>query len=395
MRDSQADVIATPTIRGTDQHDDAGNRIRALQRFGQSVWLDDLRRSLLTSGEFQRLIEEDGVHGVTSNPSIFKKAIAGSTDYLNVLQNLERSADLEPMALYEALAIRDICDAADLLRPVYDLTGRSDGYVSLEVSPYLAHDTEATIAEARRLWKAVGRENLMIKVPASVEGLPAICQLTSEGINVNVTLLFGVERYEHVAQAYMDGLSAFVQNGGDPSRVNSVASFFVSRIDTLVDALIATLLTTVVDVEVRASLTGLLGRVAIANAKLAYQRYLQVCRRPDWRRLAAKGAHPQRLLWASTSTKNPRYRDVRYVEELIGRDTVNTMTPATLDAFRDHGQLQATLEEHINDAQATVEALDGTGISLREVTDGLLEDGITLFSDAFETLLARLEKARQ
>ena len=395
MNDSHADVIATPPARDLEQHDDAGNRIKALQRFDQSVWLDYLRRSLFTSGEFRRLIDEDGLRGVTSNPSIFEKAIAGSTDYLEALQDIERRADLEPMALYETLAIRDIRDAADLLRPVYDATGRADGYASLEVSPYLAHDTEATIEDARRLWKAVGRENLMIKVPASVEGLPAIRQLTSEGINVNITLLFGVQRYEQVAQAYIDGLSAFVQNGGDASRVNSVASFFVSRIDTMVDALITKRLTTVVDVEARTSLTALLGRVAIANAKLAYQRYLQLCRSPEWQRLAARGAHPQRLLWASTSTKNPRYRDVRYVEELIGRDTVNTMTPATLEAFREHGQLRATLEEHISDARGVIEALDRTGISLREVTDRLLEDGVTLFSDAFDRLLAAVENGRR
>ena len=345
-RAAQSEPHAAPNAEPT-------NPIRALQTFGQSVWLDYLRRSLFTSGEFRRLIAEDGLRGATSNPSIFEKAIAGSTDYLNALQGIERRGDMEPMALYEALAIRDIRDAADLLRPVYDSTARADGYVSLEVSPYLAHDTAATIDEARRLWKAVARENVMIKVPASIEGLPAIRELTSEGINVNITLLFGIERYEAVARAYMEGLSTFVRNGGDPAHVCSVASFFVSRIDTMVDGMIATRLATATDPGLRTSLTDLLGTVAIANAKLAYQRYLALCRTAEWQRLAAKGAHPQRLLWASTSTKNPRYRDVRYVEELIGRDTVNTITPATLEAFRDHGRLRASLEDNIEDARAT------------------------------------------
>jgi len=229
MSRSPADVIATQSRPAGQHESDSGNPIRALQRFGQSVWLDDLRRSLFTSGEFSRLIAEDGLRGATSNPSIFAKAIAGNTDYLNALKEIESSRDMEPMALYEALAIRDIRDAADLLRPVYDSTGRADGFVSLEVSPFLAYDTQATIDDARRLWKAVARENLMIKVPASLEGLPAIRQLTSEGINVNITLLFDVDRYEAVARAYIDGLSAFVRRGGDPGHVSSVASFFVSR----------------------------------------------------------------------------------------------------------------------------------------------------------------------
>jgi transaldolase/glucose-6-phosphate isomerase len=302
---------------------------------------------------------------------------------------------MEPMALYEALAIQDIRAAADLLRPVYDATARGDGYASLEVSPYLAHDTAATIEEARRLWKAVDRDNLMIKVPASIEGLPAIRQLTSEGINVNITLLFGIARYGAVAQAYLDGLSEFIQRGGDPGRVSSVASFFVSRIDTMVDEMITKRLAAVTDPDGRALLTSLLGKVAIANAKLAYQHYLAVCQSSAWQVLAAKGARPQRLLWASTSTKNPRYRDVRYVEELIGRDTVNTMTPATIEAFRDHGQLRASVEADVEEARHVMEMLSRTGISLEAVTDRLLDDGITQFSRAFDTLLAALGKDRR
>ena len=370
------------------------NPIRALQQFGQSVWLDDLRRSLFTSGEFQRLIEEDGLRGVTSNPSIFEKAIAGSTDYRSILEETERR-DLEPTVLYETLAIRDIRDAADLLRPVYGATGRADGYVSLEVSPCLGHNTEGTIEEARRLWSAVARDNLMIKVPASTEGLPAIRRLTSEGINVNITLLFGVERYEAVARAYIDGLSTFVQNGGNPAQMVSVASFFVSRIDTMVDELITKRLATTIDPDTRKSLESLLGRVAIANAKLAYERYLRLCRAEDWQALARKGAHPQRLLWASTSTKNPEYRDVRYVEELIGRETVSTMTPATLEAFRDHGKVRASLEEHVSDARDVIQTLERTGISLRDVTERLLEDGLTRFRKALDTILAAVDKSRR
>jgi transaldolase/glucose-6-phosphate isomerase len=371
------------------------NRVKQLQAFGQSVWLDYLRRSLFTSGEFRRLINEDGLRGATSNPSIFEKAIAGSTDYLNALQEIERRHDIEPMALYEALAIRDIRAAADLLHPEYEATTRADGYVSLEVSPYIAHDTHATLEEARRLWKAVNRDNVMIKVPATVEGVPAIRQLVSEGININITLLFGIGRYEEVAHAYIDGLSAFVENGGDATKVASVASFFVSRIDTMVDGMIAQKLAATTDAGARTSLTGLLGNVAIANAKLAYQTYRALCRTPAWQRLTAQGAHPQRLLWASTSTKNPRYRDVRYVEELIGRETVNTIPPATLEAFRDHGELRASLEEHVEDAREILKALEDTGISLRKVTDTLVEEGVTLFSAAFDRLLTAVEKGRQ
>jgi transaldolase/glucose-6-phosphate isomerase len=385
---------AGDTARAPGETRETGSRIKALQQFGQSVWLDDLGRSFFTSGEFQRLIDEDGLRGATSNPSIFEKAMVESGDYRSALEELQRRGDMKPMALYEALAMRDIRDAADLLRPAYVSTGRADGFVSLEVSPYLAHDTEKTIDEARRLFKAVGRENVMIKVPASIEGLPAIRQLTSEGINVNITLLFGIERYEAVARAYFGGLADFVRNGGDPGRVNSVASFFVSRIDTMVDGIIVDRLAATSDASVRAALTGLLGTIAIANAKLAYQRYLALCRTPEWERLAAAGAHPQRLLWASTSTKNPEYSDVRYIEELIGRDTVTTVTTATLKAFRDHGRLRASLESDVDKAREQLEALAPLGISLTDVTDRLLEDGVMRFSKSFDTLLTTLGGAR-
>jgi transaldolase/glucose-6-phosphate isomerase len=390
--------VATERSHGggkRERQPDIPNRVKQLQAFGQSVWLDYLRRSLFTSGEFRRLIVEDGLRGATSNPSIFEKAIAGSTDYLNTLQEIERRHDIEPMALYEALAIRDIRDAADLLHPEYEATTRADGYVSLEVSPYIAHDTNATIEEARRLWKAINRDNVMIKVPGTVEGVPAVRQLVSEGININITLLFGVERYEEVAHAYIDGLSTYVEKGGDATKVASVASFFVSRIDTMVDDIIAKTVTSTTDADVRTSLTSLLGNVAIANAKVAYQIYLALCRTPAWQRLAAKGALPQRLLWASTSTKNPRYRDVRYIEELIGPNTVNTITPSTLEAFHDHGRLRASLEERVEDAHGILEALQRADISLREVTDTLVEEGVTQFNAAFDRLLSAVEKGRR
>lgn len=386
-----------PTRLSPQSRNEAGaaNAVRALQKFGQSVWLDYLRRDLFISGEFERLIAEDGLRGVTSNPSIFEKAIAEGAEYRGAIQELQLHQPMEPMVLYEALAIQDVRAAADLLRPVYDATARGDGYASLEVSPYLAHDTAATIEEARRLWKAVDRDNLMIKVPASIEGMPAIRQLTSEGINVNITLLFGIARYDAVAQTYLDGLSEFIQRGGDPGRVSSVASFFVSRIDTMVDEMITKRLAVLTDPDARALLTSLLGKVAIANAKLAYQHYVAVCQSSAWQAVAAKGAHPQRLLWASTSTKNPRYRDVRYVEELIGHDTVNTMTPATIEAFRDHGQLRASVDADVEGARRVMETVSRTGISLEAVTDRLLEDGITQFSRAFDTLLAALGKDRR
>ncbi len=394
MSQSTHTVLPTPETPAAP-HTRGVNPLKALQRFGQSVWLDYLRHSLFTSGEFSRLIDEDGLRGVTSNPSIFEKAIAGGTDYLNALQEIELRGDVTPVALYEALAIRDIRDAADLLRPIYDSERAADGYVSLEVSPYLAHDTAGTIEEARRLWQAVDRPNLMIKVPASKEGLPAIRQLTAEGINVNITLLFGLDRYEDVARAYFDGLADYIQRGGDPARVSSVASIFVSRIDTMVDQRIAARLVAETDPATRTLLEGLLGRVAIANARLAYQRYLALCRTRTWRDLAARGAHRQRLLWASTSTKNPRYGDVRYVEELIGPETVNTMTPATLDAFRNHGRPRHSLDERPDDARRTIEDLARAGISLLDVTDQLLEDGIAQFTMAFDTLLATVARGRR
>jgi transaldolase / glucose-6-phosphate isomerase len=362
------------------------NPLRGLADFGQSVWLDYIRRSLITSGELKRLVAEDGLRGVTSNPAIFEKAIVGSTDYASVIESAE-SAALNPKALYEKIAIKDVQDAADILRPVWDETKYRDGYVSLEVSPLLAHDTAGTLQEARRLWKTVDRPNLMVKVPATPEGILAIRQLISEGINVNVTLLFSREVYEQVANAYVEGLSARASTGADISRIASVASFFVSRIDSKIDAQITGQLKTASDPAQRARLNGLMGKVATANAKLAYHSFTELSSTDSWKALAGKGAQPQRLLWASTSTKNPNYRDVLYVEELIGTSTVNTIPPATLNAFRDHGRLRASLTEDVENAADTMETLEKAGISMQAVTDKLLEEGLSQFADAFAQLL--------
>jgi transaldolase/glucose-6-phosphate isomerase len=367
------------------------NRLRALQVFGQSVWLDYIRRSLITSGELRRLIEDDGLQGLTSNPAIFEKALSGSSDYKDLLEAPGARA-LDAKTLYEKLAVRDIQDAAKVLRPVYEHTGGRDGYVSLEVSPLLAHDTAGTLAEARRLWQAVARENLMIKVPATPEGLPATEQLISDGINVNVTLLFGCDTYEKVAEAYIGGLERLVARGGDPRRVASVASFFVSRVDTAIDSLIAARLEATADAREQRVLRGLAGKAAIANAKLAYQRYRELVGSGRWQALASRGAQTQRLLWASTGTKNPDYRDVIYVEELIGPDTVNTIPPAIFDAFRNHGQARASLTEDIESARKTIDMLRALGVSMQEVADRLLAEGLQLFSDAFGKLLQAVEK---
>jgi transaldolase/glucose-6-phosphate isomerase len=362
------------------------NPLRGLSRFGQSVWLDYIRRSLISSGELKRLVAEDGLRGVTSNPSIFEKAIVGSTDYEEVIESPE-SAALDANALYEKLAIKDVQDAADILRPVWEESKYRDGYVSLEVSPLLSHDTAGTVQEARRLWKAVDRVNLMVKVPATPEGIPAIRQLISEGLNVNVTLLFSREAYEQVAKAYIEGLTVRAASGGDISRIASVASFFVSRIDSTIDTQISSQLKTAADPAQRARLSGLLGKVAIANAKLAYHRFTELFSGDAWMALTKKGAQPQRLLWASTSTKNPNCRDVIYVEELIGPLTVNTIPPATFNAFREHGRLRASLTEDLENAADTMESLERAGLSMKAVTDKLLEEGLRQFVDAFGQLL--------
>ncbi len=377
---------------GTLEIAKAANPLTQLQTFGQSIWLDYIRRDLLQGGELQRLITEDGLRGMTSNPSIFEKAIAGSTQYQDFLDSLAGRTDLDAKGRYELLAIRDIQDAADLLAPVYQSTKKRDGYVSLEVSPYLALDTNSTIAEARRLWKSVARNNVMIKVPGTAEGIPAFRQLIGEGININVTLLFAQEVYEEVAAAFIDGVEKFAASGGDVSKIASVASFFISRIDSLVDSLIGEQLKKETDASRKAKLQGIQGKVAIANGKLTYEAYQRIFSSPRWKALAAKGAQTQRVLWASTSTKNPNYRDVLYVEELIGPDTVNTVPPATLEAFRDHGKPRPSLTENLEGARKTMADLAGVGIVMKDVTDKLTTDGVRLFAEAFDALLAAVEK---
>jgi transaldolase / glucose-6-phosphate isomerase len=371
----------------------ATNPLKDLLKFGQSVWLDYIRRDLITTGELKRLIDEDGLRGMTSNPAIFEKAIAGSTDYADVLASLKDRSDLDAKARYELIAIHDIQDAADLLRPVYEGSKRRDGYISLEVSPYLARATQGTLEEARRLWKSVDRPNIMIKVPGTAEGIPAFEQLISEGINVNVTLLFSQEVYQRVAEAYIRGLQRFT--GNDVGRIASVASFFISRIDNSVDSEVSAHLKSAQNAQEEQKLKGLLGKVAIANGKLAYQRYLNMFSGPQWDKLRERGAQTQRVLWASTSTKNPAYPDTLYVQEMIGPDTVNTIPPATFDAFRDHGQPRETLMEGVEEAKQVMQSLASAGVSIDEITDKLTDDGVRLFEEAFDKLLAAVEKSTQ
>ena len=371
------------------------NPLKELLAYGQSMWLDYIRRDLFTSGKLKQMIADDGLRGMTSNPAIFEKAIGDSTLYDDMLKSLASRTDLDTTARYEQIAIRDIQSAADALRPVYDESKFRDGYVSLEVSPYLARKTQETIDEARRLWKAVQRENVMIKIPGTAEGLPAIRQAIGEGININITLLFAQDVYEKVAEAYIAGLEDLAARGGNLKKMASVASFFISRIDSLIDSMINDKLKTATDAAQQALLKSLLGKVAIANGKLTYQSYERIFSGPRWQALAAKGAQSQRVLWASTSTKNPAYRDVIYVEELIGPDTVNTMPPATIDAFRDHGKLRNALSEDVAGAAKVMSDLAKAGISMKEVTDKLTNDGVKLFADAFDKLLAAVAKSTQ
>ncbi|MEM7483270.1 MAG: bifunctional transaldolase/phosoglucose isomerase [Acidobacteriota bacterium] len=368
------------------------NPLRQLTELGQAVWLDFIRRKMLQDGELARLVKEDGLRGMTSNPSIFQQAIGGSDDYDEQLATiLTAEPSTTATRLYEALAIEDIRQAADLLLPVYEGTGGDDGYVSLEVSPYLAHDTEATLEEARRLWAAVDRPNLMVKVPGTAAGVPAIEALTADGININVTLLFALADYEAVAQAYVRGLERCTA----PERVASVASFFVSRVDSAVDAQLESLAQGAPGHPKSEAARALLGTTAICNAKLAYRRFEEIFRGDAFAALAARGARPQRVLWASTSTKNPAYRDVLYVEQLIGSDTVNTLPPKTLAAFRDHGEAQETLSEDVQQAAERIAALKILGVDLDAVTDRLQADGVAAFARSFDDLLSAVEHKRR
>ncbi len=369
------------------------NPLLQLAAAGQSVWLDYIHRAILENGELKRLIDQDGVTGVTSNPSIFEQAIGHGTDYDDRLQSLLAEGIEAAPALYERLAITDVRGAADQLRPVYDRLLRRDGYVSLEVSPHLAMDTDATVAEARRLWRAVDRPNVMIKVPGTAPGAAALRQLISEGINVNVTLLFGIDAYLAAAEAHLEGLEALKAGGGDVSKTHSVASFFISRIDVEIDKLIDARLAAGAGADAP-GLAQLRGKVAIANAKIAYRRYREDIDLPRWKALAAAGAAPQRLLWASTGVKDPAYSDVYYVEALIGPDTVNTMPAKTMDAFRDHGRIGTTLREHPSEAYEIEVLTEQLGVDLNAVTDGLLLDGVRRFAESYDTLLAALSAKR-
>jgi transaldolase len=365
-----------------------------LTALGQSAWLDYIRRGILEDGELERLIREFAVRGVTSNPAIFEQAIAQSDDYDGALEELaSRGADA--MEAYEQFALEDIRAAADLFRPLFDETEGADGFVSLEVSPELAHDTEGTIAEARRLWTALDRPNVMIKIPGTAEGVPAFEQALSEGINVNVTLLFSLEGYETVMEAYIRGLERRAGEGEAIDRIASVASFFVSRVDTAVDAKLERLAEDATDPEERSRILGLRGAAAIANAKLAYQRFQEVFGGPRFAALRARGARVQRPLWASTSTKNPDYRDVIYVEELIGPETVNTMPLNTLKAFAEHGIAERTVDRDLAGAKAKLAALDDLGIDLAEVTRQLQVEGVEKFVVPFRDMLESVKKKLQ
>ena len=370
------------------------NPVKQLENHGQAVWLDFLARGFVAKGDLQNLIDTDGVKGVTSNPSIFERAIGSSDEYDGAIGQALKNGDRPVASLFEHLAIQDIQHAADVLRPVYDLLNGKDGFVSLEVSPYLAMDTKGTITEAKRLWTRVKRKNLMVKVPATPEGLPAIQHLIGKGISINITLLFSQKVYRDVAEAYLNGLEQYVARGGDPSHVASVASFFVSRIDTSVDKELDEKIARANDPGEKTRLTALKGKVAIANAKLAYQDYKQLFSSPRWDRLAAEGARPQRLLWASTGTKNKDYSDVLYVEELIGPNTINTVPPATLDAFRDHGTPRDSLEENVEDARHVLEQLETSGISLDAITADLVRDGVKQFADAADKLYGAVAHKR-
>jgi transaldolase/transaldolase/glucose-6-phosphate isomerase len=362
------------------------NPLKALGEQGQSVWLDYMRRNLITSGELQRLIDNDGVKGLTSNPTIFQKAVEAGDDYDEFFREWA-SKGASAGDVFEALAIRDIGDAARVFRPVFDQTRHRDGYCSIEVTPTLAHDTKGTVVEARRLWQKLGVQNVMVKIPGTVEGTPAIEQCVAEGININVTLLFSQDAYVAVAEAYIRGLEQRAARGEDVSKSASVASFFVSRIDSLVEKTIASREKTATPQQ-RALFDEVTGKVAIANAKQAYQKYKKLFSGPRWQKLADKGAKTQRVLWASTGTKNPKYSDVLYIEELIGPDTVNTIPPATLDAFRDHGKVRPTLEQGVDQADAVMRKLEQSGISMKSVTDQLVEDGVKSFSESFSELIS-------
>lgn len=370
------------------------NPLLELKKLGQSVWYDNLNRELLATGRLQRMVEEDGVSGGTSNPSIFEKAIAAGDHYGPDLQRLAL-ARRDAEAIYDELTITDIRQSCDVFLPVYEATEGRDGFASLEVSPHLAYDAEATVREALRLFRTLDRPNAMIKIPGTKEGLPAVERCLYEGVNVNITLLFGVENYEQVAWTYVTALERRAAEGKPIHRIASVASFFVSRVDTMVDERLKTMMAASGSATRRRYLENMLGKAGIANAKIAYAKFREVAASTRWRALAEKGARVQRCLWASTSTKNPAYRDVMYVEGLIGPDTVNTLPQSTLDAFRDHGVVAPTLEANVEGAFAHVRQLEAEGIDFKAVTDELQTQGVKLFCDSFDQAKATIERRRQ
>ncbi len=367
----------------------SSNPLAQLSKVGQSPWYDQMTRSLVTEGTLKKMIEEDGLRGLTSNPTIFEKAISGGKDYEQALKTLvAKGASLD--AIYDGLVVEDIASAADVFRPVYDATNGKDGFVSIEVSPLLANDTAGTVAEARRLHAKLARPNVRIKVPATPAGLPAIEELIAEGISVNVTLIFSGEVYAHVADAYIRGLEKRQSNGGDLSKVASVASFFVSRIDTAVDKKLNELVK-----AGNKDAAALIGKAAIANAKLAYETFEEITDGERWQNLSSAGAQMQRPLWASTGTKNPAYSDVLYIETLIGPDTVNTIPPATYNAFRDHGKVKVTIHDDLSGAHQVFAKLKELGIDLKAVTDELTAAGVKSFADSYNNLIAVIERRKQ
>jgi transaldolase len=369
------------------------NPLLELKKQGQSVWYDDLNRKLIVSGTLQRMVDEDGVSGGTSNPSIFEKAISGTDAYDEHLRRLvDEGRDLPE--IYDELTVTDVRMATDVFRPIYDETEAADGYASLEVSPTIANDTEASIEAAQRLFAALDRPNAMIKIPGTPEGLPAIEKCLTDGLNINITLLFGVENYEQVAWAYVSALEKRWAARQPVDRIGSVASFFVSRVDTLVDEKLREKIEAAKDEREREELRSLLGKAAVANAKIAYAKYREIFSSTRWKVLEEAGARVQRCLWASTSTKNPEYRDVMYVEPLIGADTINTMPLTTLDAFREHGQVASTLEKGVDEAFETIRRIEQAGISFKAVTDELQVQGVKLFTDSFMKANASIKEKR-
>jgi transaldolase len=370
------------------------NPLRELSTLGQSIWYDNLNRELLVNGRLRKMVEEDGVTGGTSNPSIFEKAIAAGDVYdAHIRELVSRNADVAEM--FDALTVADVQQSADVFRPAYDASRGGDGYASLEVSPHLAYDTQATIENAHRLFRALDRPNVMIKIPGTQEGLPAVEQCLADGLNINITLLFSVDNYEQVANAYIAALEKRAERGQPLNAVASVASFFVSRVDTLTDDRLKARIEAAGSEDEKAALRALTGRASVANAKIAYEKYKQIFSGSRWEALAEKGARVQRCLWASTSTKNQEYRDVIYVEELIGPDSVNTLPQSTLDAFRDHGRVELTLEQGVDEAHETIRRIEEAGISFKAVTDELQTQGVQLFCDSFDKAVQSIVEKRE